>query len=303
MTRGFREGRRSSSASAWRMPWATAGLALMALGGVLLLLYPTISSWWSQYNQSRVVMAVESEVDGETDSSRAASLERARNYNSALVGGAILVAGSRAPQSSGAWTPSGEYDSLLRADADGAMARLRIPVIGVDLPIYHGTSDATLQKGVGHLEGTSLPVGGVDQHSVLTAHRGLAQATLFDHLDRVRVGDTFRIEVFGEVLTYRVRDTRVVLPDDTQTLSPQPGEDLMTLVTCTPVGINSHRILVTGERVTPTPPGDVARAGSAPDVPGFPWWALLLASAVVALIASVWTSGRRASSRAERDET
>jgi sortase A len=282
---------RPAAAPRWRMPWGTAILATVAFAGLLLLMYPTVASWWSQYNQSQLIVKVDSEVGGSAAGTREKALEEARAYNKALVGGALVAAGSRIPTSS-AGAPGFDYPSLLRADADGVMARLRIPSIGVDLPIYHGTSDATLTKGVGHLEGTSLPIGGADQHSVLTAHRGLAGATLFDNLDQVKIGDTFTVEVFGQVLTYRVRDTQVVLPEQTQTLSPQAGEDLVTLVTCTPLGINSHRILVTGERVTPTPQKDIDAAGATPDIPGFPWWAPIIGSSLILLVGLVWATGR-----------
>ncbi len=154
-------------------------------------------------------------------------------------------------------------------------------------------TDDVLERGTGHLEGTALPVGGASTHAVLTGHRGLATAELFTHLDRVAVGDTFTIEVFGEVLSYRVSVTRVVAPEDTETLYPQTGRDLVTLVTCTPLGINSHRILVTGERILPTPVDDVAAAGARPDIPGFPWWAVILGAVVLALAAYVWAAGRQ----------
>ena len=191
------------------------------------------------------------------------------------------------------------YADLLRATPTGVMGRLRVPKIAVDLPIYHGTSDAILAKGVGHLEGTSLPVGGASQHSVLTAHRGLPEAELFNDLDGVELGDRFTIEAFGEVLTYEVIDTRVVEPEDTDTLRAVAGEDLVTLVTCTPLGINSHRYLVTGERVTPTPIEDIAAAGQRPDVPGFPWWIAILCSAVLLAALLVVISGWRAAERTE----
>ncbi|GAB3815921.1 hypothetical protein GCM10028820_14310 [Tessaracoccus terricola] len=146
--------------------------------------------------------------------------------------------------------------------------------------VYHGTSDETLMMGVGHLEGTALPVGGVGMHSVLTAHRGLASATMFDRLNELGIGDEFSIEVFGEVLSYQVRATQVVQPEDTETLFPEVGSDLVTLVTCTPLGVNSHRILVTAERVTPTPQVVLDSAGAVPVVP-FPWWAVILAGGIV----------------------
>ena len=173
---------------------------------------------------------------------------------------------------SGAAGESLDYNTLL-VGASGVMARLRIPSIHVDLPIYHGTSDNTLLKGVDHLEGTSLPVGGSDTHAVLTGHRGLAFATMFTNLDKVKNGDTFTIEVMNQVLTYKIFDVRVVNPQDTDSLVAQAGKDLVTLVTCTPLGINSQRILVTGERISPTPQQDIASANKSSGLPGFPWWA------------------------------
>ncbi|WP_344680349.1 class C sortase, partial [Leucobacter komagatae] len=124
----------------------------------------------------------------------------------------------------------------------------------IDLPVYHGTSDATLLKGVGHLQGTSLSMGGDGTRAVLTGHRGLANATMFTHLDQVKVGDTFSVDALGEVFTYRVFDYEVVNAHDTEEIRAVPGKDLMTLITCTPLGVHMHRIIVTGERVTPTPP-------------------------------------------------
>ena len=171
------------------------------------------------------------------------------------------------------------------------MARLKVPAADIDLPIYHGTDDETLLRGLGHLEGTSLPVGGQGQRTVVTGHRGLAEARMFTDLDKVQVGDTFTFEVFGEVLTYRVFDKKVVNPEETEALRSEPGRDLATLVTCTPLGINTHRILVTGERVYPTPQRDIDAAGAAPDIPGFPWWALGLLGGVSLIGLYIWRSG------------
>ncbi|WP_370545223.1 class C sortase [Herbiconiux sp. VKM Ac-1786] len=154
-----------------------------------------------------------------------------------------------------------------------------------------------LDHGVGHLEGTAVPVGGVTTHSVLTAHRGLATSELFTHLDRVELDDSFTIEVLGEVLTYRVVDTRVVEPTETQSLLPVDGRDLVTLVTCTPLGVNSHRILVTGERVIPTPQVDVDGAGQRPEIPTFPWWVVIAVAVLTAASLYVWWSGRPARAR------
>ncbi len=276
----------------WRFPGFAFLVALLALAGLLMFLYPSTAAWFSQYAQSQIIRTVGSAVDGEPRSTLEKELERARDYNDALVGGATVGANSNVPTSDGGGDDA-EYEGLLRADDAGAMARLRVPAIDADLPIYHGTSDATLAKGVGHLQGTSLPVGGDSQHSVLTAHRGLATSELFTRLDQVEKGDTFTVEVFGTVLSYRVTETRVVRPEDTESLYPQYGRDLVTLVTCTPLGINSHRILVTGERLDPTPPADVADAGTDPEVPGFPWWAVGLGSATLLLGLYVWRTGYR----------
>ena len=184
-----------------------------------------------------------------------------------------------------------DYWDLLDAGIDGIMARLTIPSIDVDLPIYHGTSDAVLEHGVGHLQGTSLPVGGTDTHSVLTAHTGLAKAALFNNLKDVELGDTFTISVFGEVLTYQVVETQTILPSETGSLIVQSDRDIVTLVTCTPLGINPHRYLVTGERVEPTPIADIEAAREAPAIPKSPWWAVVLPAGVLLVGIYVWRTG------------
>lgn len=275
----------------WRLSWSATGLAALLVIGVVINQYPVVASWVSQYHQSRLI----TEVAGAQVSILAPKLhhelERARAYNDLLVGGALVAANNRKPTSDSA--PVGEYDysTLLNATPSGVMGRLRIPAIKVDLPIYHGTDDVTLTKGVGHLEGTSLPVGGLSQHSVLTAHRGLPEAELFNNLDRVDIGDTFVVEVFGEVFSYEVVRTQVVQPNETKSLAPVYGEDLVTLVTCTPLGINTHRILVTGQRVLPTPVKDVEDAGQPPRIPSFPWWTLVIGGSVVLAGVIVWRSG------------
>ena len=274
------------------MPWASLGIALGFVLGVAVLLYPSAAGWFTQYHQSLRIDEYSATVRELAPQTRHEAITDAAGYNAALVDGSSVVgAGERKPVADGGTDAA--YGDLLRADDAGLMARIKIPVIDADLPIYHGTSDEVLARGIGHLEGTALPVGGDSTHAVLTGHRGLADAELFTNLDRVAVGDTFTVEVFGEVLTYQVIDTKVVDPDETETLYPQRGEDLVTLVTCTPLGINSHRILVTGERILPTPPQDVKTAGQRPDVPGFPWWALGVGGAVVVAGAYVVFSARR----------
>lgn len=255
-------------------------------------LYPTVASWFSQYNQSQLVTNYSSEVSAGLTPSTAKQLEEAHEYNDALNAGALLEADHRLPTGEGTSSDDSlDYNKILTTDTTGMMARIKIPSIDLDLPVYHGTSDETLARGIGHLEGTSLPVGGAGTHAVLTGHRGLATATLFTNLNKVEVGDTFTIEVLDQVLTYRLSDTKVVDPDQTESLQPVEGKDLVTLVTCTPLGINSQRILVTGERITPTPQEDVDAAGVPPDIPGFPWWALALAGGTVLVGVYIWRSG------------
>lgn len=278
----------------WRLPIAPLIIAVVCLLGAALLLYPSAAAWFSSVEQSREIDRL---TDGISDLGAQTLRERlavAREYNAALGGaGAAVAANERLPLANDP-TAGGDYDysALLHGDAEGLMARIKIPRIGVDLPIYHGTGSDVLEHGVGHLEGTALPVGGRSTHSVLTGHRGLATSELFTHLDLVEVDDTFTIEVFGDVLTYRVTDTRVVQPEETESLLMRPGEDLITLVTCTPLGVNSHRILVTGERIIPTPQKDLDAEGRSPDVPGFPWWIVVSGGVVLVLGGYVWVSGR-----------
>ncbi|WP_316670093.1 class C sortase [uncultured Propionibacterium sp.] len=291
MTR-TRRGRQSGGEDRrrWHLSPFALLAALLAFVGMLVFAYPTVASWISRYNQSKVVTDYADEVaNAEPDA--AEQLARARAYNESLNAGALFEAGSNVPTGDGSGADESlDYDSMLTADSSGLMARLKIGSIDLDLPVYHGTSDETLLRGLGHLEGTSLPVGGVGTHAVITGHRGLAQAEMFTNLDKVKVGDRFVIEVFGEVLTYQVSGTRVVEPTQTETLRIDENRDLVTLVTCTPLGINSHRILVTGERVEPTPVEDVEAAGR-PASAGFPWWAPALGAGTALIVAYVWRSG------------
>lgn len=279
----------------FKVSWFSLGIASIFFAGAVVTMLPTIANWFSEVGQAKELDVLNSEVRDFGAEALKRQIADAQLYNTTLTGGALVAAGERIPLSEATIDRAQhlEYDELLKADSRGLMARIRIPSINVDLPIFHGTSDEVLKQGAGHLEGTALPVGGTGTRSVISAHRGLATAVLFTHLDQVKVGDTFTIEVFGEVLTYQVIETEVVEPDDSKALYPVPGEDLVTLVTCTPLGINSHRILVTGERVEPTPIQDVRNAGKPPTIPGFPWWLLILVGLVVLLSIYIWISGRR----------
>ena len=280
----------------WRPPGGQIIAALAVLLGAVILMYPHAASWFSQREQSRVTdiaMQRLTEPPNTEPGVLADQLADAERYNALLASGARLEAGGRVPV--GVSESPGEaldYRLLLDATGTGFMGRLQYPELTIDLPIYHGTADSTLLKGIGHLEGTSLPVGGAGTRSVLTAHRGLPTATLFNDLDRSAVGDMITVSVLDRVLSYRVIDTRVILPEDTESIVATPGEDLLTLVTCTPLGINSHRILVTAERVAPTPDEELAAALKRPDLPGFPWWAVALTSVGAAGALYLWRTGR-----------
>ena len=285
---------------AWRLSISALVTSIMAVVGMGLLTYPTAASWVAQYNQSKVTADYSAQVDSARPDAKT-QIAQAHAYNEALSAGAVLEANNHVPTGAGSSKDSSlKYANILKANNEGLMARLKIPSISLDLPVYHGTADDTLLKGLGHLEGTSLPVGGEGTRSVITGHRGLAEATMFTNLDRVGNGDSLIIEVFGEVLTYRVISTKVVEPEETEALRVEEGKDLLTLVTCTPLGINTHRILLTGERIYPTPAADVAAAGKRPEVPTFPWWIVALSAGLVVVGLYLWRSGYAAARAKER---
>ncbi len=266
--------------------------------GLLLLLYPQMSAWFSQGNQSAVGTDYSHTVSGLPDALRQETLRSAREYNEHLG-----YSGAYDPFTMSVNDINSDtyhtYMQQLEGLPTGVMARIRIPEIDVDLPVLHGTRDSVLLQGVGHLYGTALPVGGPSTHSVLTGHSGLAKAALFTDLHKLDEGDQFYIDVYGETLAYQVTSTEAVLPTETESLAVEPGEDLITLVTCTPVGINSHRLLVHAERLTPTPPA--ADPAQSPELPGFPWWAVILGATVVASSAYI-ALGARAQRRARRGD-
>ncbi len=287
---------------AWRLSISALVTSAMAIVGMGLLAYPTAASWIAQYNQSKVTADYSAQVDSVRPDAKT-QIAQAHAYNEALSSGAVLEANNHVPTGAGSSSDSSlSYTSILKANDEGLMARLKIPSISLDLPVYHGTADDTLLKGLGHLEGTSLPVGGAGTRSVITGHRGLAEATMFTNLDKVKNGDSLIVEVFGEVLTYRVTSTKVVEPEETEALRAEAGKDLLTLVTCTPLGINTHRILLTGERIYPTPAGDVAAAGKRPEVPTFPWWIIALVAGLIVVGLYLWRSGYAAARARERKE-
>ena len=219
---------------------STIILILIFLVGLSVMLYPTVSDYINQKNQSRAVASYSEEVENLSDVDYQAYFDAADDYNRRLA--ETPDAFYRPQEVSG-------YTDTLDVSGTGIMGYITISKIGVELPIYHGTSDGGLQVAAGHLEGSSLPVGGAGTHAVISAHRGLPSAKLFTNLDELEVGDTFTITVLDRVLTYEVDQISIVLPTETDLLQPVEGKDYVTLMTCTPYGINTHRLLVRGRRI------------------------------------------------------
>lgn len=221
---------------------------LVFLAGISFLAYPAVSNLLYEKEQEELMEHYD-RIVGEnlTTDEQTAELQECREYNRGLLQGGVLLTD---PFDMSQLDPSAmPYAGLLNVDQEGGMAYLRIPAIDVELMIYHGTEEEVLQKGVGHLQGSSLPVGGTGTHCVLSAHTGLNDKKLFTDLDQLENGDVFYIHVLGEILAYQVDQIRVVLPEETEDLKINTQEDYVTLVTCTPYGINTHRLLVRGTRV------------------------------------------------------
>ena len=232
----------------------TLFLVLMLFAGLSLLLYPTVSNYWNSLHQSRAIAAYVEQV-AQTDNETFDQLRgQARAYNRTLVGKAYRYDMTRQEQE--------EYESLLNVSENGIIGYIEIPDIHCELPIYHGTDADALQVGVGHIEGFSLPVGGESTHCAISGHRGLPSAKLFSDLDKLTVGDRFILRVLDETLTYEVDQIHTVLPGEMDELEIVEGEDYCTLVTCTPYGVNTHRLLVRGHRVENSTDEEPARVAT-----------------------------------------
>lgn len=221
---------------------STALLFLILLVGCSLILYPVVSNWWNSYHQSKVIVHYAEIVSGMDEAEKTKMWEDAREYNRKLAAKAphwLLTAAE--------WDA---YEKQLDVTGTGIMGYVEIPQIDCSLPIYHGTEESVLSAGIGHIEGSSLPVGGEDTHAVLSGHRGLPSAKLLTDLDRLKQGDVFYLHVLEETLAYEVDQITTVEPGDLNELGIQEGQDFCTLVTCTPYGINTHRLLVRGHRVS-----------------------------------------------------
>ncbi len=214
-------------------------IVVLILAGVGLLLFPIISDHRNRSQASAVIVTYNNEMNQTDAKEKEKMLQDAREYNQVMAGKGISVPGKEIPA----------YADQLNVTDTGIMGYIEIEKIGVQLPIYHDVDSGVLQIGVGHMPTSSLPVGGEDTHSVLSSHRGLPTAKLFTDLDQMRIGDTFTITVADEVLIYEVDQIKTVLPEEMSDLNIISGEDLCTLVTCTPYGVNSHRLLVRGSRI------------------------------------------------------
>lgn len=219
----------------------TIVLLLVLLAGLSLVLYPSFSDWWNSMHMSRVITDYVNLIEDLDEDEYAGLIEAAHEYNRSLLtrtNGYATTAEQKA-----------KYNSLLNVAGNGVMGYIEVPTIGVSLPLYHGTDATVLQVAIGHLEWSSLPVGGESTHCVVSGHRGLPSAKLFTHLDKVREGDIFILRILDEVFTYEVDQILIVEPDQVESLMISEGEDLCTMFTCTPYGINTHRLLVRGHRI------------------------------------------------------
>lgn len=225
----------------FRKHFVTLIIVLVFLTGVGLLTYPSIANYWNSFHQTRVIMSYQETVSKMDKEDYKKILDAAKKYNKEL--GKTGIQWVLSPEQ------KAEYNKQLKIDKSGVMGYISIPKIHVKLPIYHGTSEKVLQTSIGHLEGTSLPVGGKPSHCIVSGHRGLPSAKLFTDLDRMKEGDTWTMTILNETLTYEVDQIRIVEPTDLSNLQIKKGKDYCTLVTCTPYGINSHRLLVRGHRI------------------------------------------------------
>ncbi len=216
-------------------------LFIILMGGMCLLLYPTASDYWNSFHQSRAIASYVEAVENLSTEDYEKIIQAAEEYNARLY------------NNTGRWHMTDEeleeYLSLLDVSGSGIMGYIDIDKINVELPIYHTVEDSVLQVAVGHLPGSSLPIGGANTHAVLSGHRGLPSARLFTDLDKIIEGDIFVITFLDEKITYEVDQINIVEPTDTSKLSFTPGADLVTLITCTPYGVNSHRLMIRGHRI------------------------------------------------------
>ena len=223
-----------------RFSFSTLFLILILLAGISVLLYPTVSDWWNSMHATQAIANYVEAVDELSPQKRKELLRAAREYNDSRPNGVNFNLSEEQ------YT---EYEGILDITGTGIMGYIQIPSIGVDLPVYHSVDESVLQIAVGHVPGSSLPIGGRRTHAVMSGHRGLPSAKLFSDLDKLKEGDIFTITILDRTITYKADQIRIVLPEETDELAIVDGKDYATLVTCTPYGINTHRILLRGHRI------------------------------------------------------
>ncbi|MFV0361679.1 MAG: class C sortase [Suipraeoptans sp.] len=258
-------------------------LILLFLVGGALVAYPTLSNYYNEKMQGEIISGYQNEVGVLSEEEKEEILEKARIYNEDLVGNVVLTDPFNIE---GLDNQNTEYEELLNPFNDGMMGYIDIPDIDVYLPIYHGTNDDTLKTSVGHLMNTSLPVGGTGSHAVLSAHSGLPSAKLFTNLDLLEKGDVFYIDIVGEIFAYEIDQIKVVEPHEIDDLLIDIDKDFVTLVTCTPYGINSHRLLVRGVRV-PYTEEEKERISTEKEKEGWPKIWLLIPIAMIVVTAVI----------------
>lgn len=256
---------------------------VIILAGLMVLMYPVVATQWNNRVQEQVAKQYEEQIQEAPPEQINQALEAAKEYNRTHTEGPILD-----PWLARISEDNLDYQEYERhLEGVSAMSQLAIPAIDVRLPVFHGTRDETLQKGLGHLYGSALPTGGEGFHSVITGHTGLTNATLFDDLVDVQVGDAIYLSTFGERMKYEVYDIEVVLPEETDSLRAEEGRDLLTLITCTPYGINTHRLLVHAERV-PLDPDEAGVLDESTSTVQWWMWALGLLALVILLGLAWW---------------
>lgn len=263
------------------------------LAGVFLLLYPSVANYWNSFHQTRAISEYSEVVSTMDRDDQKKIIESAREYNARLAETGMLWNMSESQRAA--------YNSELSVDGSNVMAVVSIPKFHIRCPIYHGTDESVLQIAVGHLECSSLPVGGEDTHTIVSGHRGLPSARLFTDIDKIKEGDTWTISVLNETLTYECDQIRIVLPDDLSALNIEEGKDLCTLVTCTPYGINTHRLLVRGHRVPNANGSAEVTADAIQTEPVFV--ALFLAVPVIILIVILFLISSRRARRLDQEES
>lgn len=262
--------------------------AIIILVGISVLLYPVVSTQWNNYIQRQVVEDYRSQLQDVPEEQLNAAIEAAHEYNETSIGGPILD-----PWLARVSEDNQDYQRYMdQLSGLPAMSQVSIPSIESSLPVYHGTTEEVLQKGLGHLYGTSLPVGGEGTHSVITGHTGLTTSTMWDNLIDMKEGDAVYVNTFGEKMKYQVTSTEVVLPHETESLAQQPDKDLITLITCTPYGVNSHRLLVHAERV-PLGPEDEFAFNQKNAILQWWMWALLIVAALAIAFLIHWIRKER----------